>query len=73
MIFKTGDKVLCVQEDTIPSFVGTVWSVVRCEDSLVFCLNKELYINVIFPDKENLFPFKKNEVVLITPLVEELL
>jgi hypothetical protein len=73
VIFKTGDKVLCVQENDIPSFVGTVWSVVRCEDRLVFCLNKELYINVAFPDKENLFPFKKNEVVLITPLVEELL
>ena len=73
MIFKTGDKVLCVQENDIPSFVGTVWSVVRCEGRLVFCLNKELYNVVVSPDKENLFPFMKDQIVLVTPLVEELL
>jgi len=75
MSFKAGDKVLCIQEKDIPTFVGTVWVVVRSEEDvdLIYCQNRELFCNKIIPFREDLFPFRKNEIVLVTPLIEELL
>ena len=75
MSFKAGDKVLCIQEKDIPAFVGTVWVVVRFEEDfdLIYCQNIELFYNKIIPSREDLFPFRKNEIVLVTPLIEELL
>ena len=75
MSFKAGDKVLCIREKDIPTFVGTVWVVVRFEEDidLIYCQNRELFYNKIIPSKEDLFPFRKNEIVLVTPLIEELL
>lgn len=75
MSFKAGDKVLCIRENDIPTFVGTVWLVVSCEEDvdLIYCRNRELFCNKLLPKKEDLFPFRKNEIVLVTPLIEELL
>jgi hypothetical protein len=76
VIFKTGDKVLCVREKDLPYFVGAIWIVDHIGESngLIYCKNKELlYRNEIDPSKINAFPFKKDEIVLVTPLIEELL
>ena len=75
MSFKAGDKVLCVREKDLPNFVGAVWIVDHIGESngLIYCQNKELYRNKINSSEINAFPFTKDEIVLVTPLIEELL
>ena len=73
MIFNKGDRVLCVKENDIPRFIGTVWTVINVneDNGLVYCQNKKQFKNKY--EDNDLFPFRKTEIVLVTPLIEELL
>lgn len=71
--FKIGSKVLCIKEDDLPNFIGKVWTVKHIHKDLIYCENLSVYRSVNEPIYNNGFPFRKDEVVLLTPLVEELL
>jgi hypothetical protein len=64
--FKVGDKVLCIKEDDIPEYIGTVWTVVQVRiDGLIEARYKN--------NKFSPFLFRTDEIVKAHPLLEELL
>ena len=70
---KIGDTVICVGEPDIPDFTGSRWVVVDVSSSistgkqLYYCENVQLYW-----ESEG-FPFRPNEIILSSSLIEELL
>ena len=64
---KVGDEVLCIKEPDMPNYVGHIWKVTRIGNmpSLYFCVNYELYSEE--------FIFKKDEIVIPSSLIRELL
>ena len=67
---KIGDYVICVAEKNVPRFIGRKWYVVKIRKGLYYCRNLDLYSDNI---EEDCFVFKFDEIVPITPLMEELL
>lgn len=65
MIIKVGDEVLCIKEPDMPTFVGAIWRVIDIQNRLYYCVNHELY------DQD--FVFKKDEIVIPSSLIRELL
>lgn len=66
---KIGDYVICIAEPAIPRFVGHKWYVHRIVGDLYYCQNLDLYQCFV----DDCFVFMKNEIVPVTPLMEELL
>lgn len=64
MKYEVGEIVICIREDNIPSFVGTLWIVVGTLGDLCMCMNKTL-------DTEH-YPFKFYEIAPASPLLKEL-
>ena len=62
---KVGDEVLCIKEPDMPTFVGAIWRVIDIQNRLYYCVNRELY------DQD--FVFKKDEIVIPSSLIRELL
>ena len=62
---KVGDSVLCIKEPVVPTFVGHIWKVIDIENRLYFCVNYELYGEI--------FVFRKDEIVITSSLIGELL
>ena len=67
MSIKVGDDVLCIKEPDMPTFVGAIWRVIDIDitDRLYYCINHELY--------DETFVFKKDEIVIPSSLIRELL
>lgn len=65
MSIKVGDDVLCIKEPDMPNYVGTIWRVIDIKDRLYYCVNYKLY------DKD--FVFRKDEIVIPSSLIRELL
>lgn len=74
---KVGDRVLCIKEKDIPTFIGKIWTVRVISNELIYCENLDEYttgsVNRAYVQYVNCFPFRSGEVVLVTPLLEELL
>ena len=71
---EVGDKVLCVKEKDIPRFVGKVWIVHHVVANLIYCQNKKEYTSPNRQERyKDCFPFQRDEIAPITPLMEELL
>lgn len=66
---KIGDTVICVSEPDMPDFVGSKWVVVEISSGkqLYYCANELLYW------ESQGFPFRPSEIILSSPLMEELL
>jgi len=66
---KVGDTVVCIEEKDLPYFVGISFIVTKIcnEKQLYYGRNTEVYI------EPNGFPFRPNEIILLSPLMEELL
>jgi hypothetical protein len=64
---KVGDDVLCIKESDLPQYVGHIWKVTQINNvtSLYYCTNYELY--------HGEFIFKKDEIVIPSSLIRELL
>ena len=62
---KVGDDVLCIKEPNLPEYIGTIWRVTAMKDHLYYCVNYELY--------DQGFVFKKDEIVIPSSLIRELL
>ena len=62
---RVGDEVLCIQEPDMSSYVGHIWRVVRVTRSLYYCVNYGLS-----PEE---FIFTKDEIVIPSSLIRELL
>jgi len=60
-----GDEVLCIKEPNMPNYVGHIWKVTKIGDTLYYCVNYDLY------PKE--FIFKKDEIIIPSSLIRELL
>lgn len=68
---KVGDIVICINEPDLPNFIGSKWTVIdiSIEYNLYYCENKQLYTEA----SGNGFPFRPNEIVLSSLLMEELI
>ena len=62
---KVGDEVLCIKEKDIPEYVGHIWKVVSVEKDLYYCVN----YNITPHD----FVFRKDEIIIPSSLIRELL
>jgi hypothetical protein len=64
---KVGDEVLCIKESDMPNYIGHIWKVtqINSTSSLYFCVNYELYSEE--------FIFKKDEIIIPSSLIRELL
>jgi len=64
---KVGDEVLCIKESDLPQYVGHIWKVTQIDNrnSLYYCVNYELYSEE--------FIFKKDEIIIPSSLIRELL
>jgi hypothetical protein len=62
---KVGDDVLCIKESNVPYYVGQMWKVLDICDNVYYCVNYDLCI------KE--FIFRKDEIVISSSLIRELL
>ena len=65
MIIEIGDDVLCIKEPDIPNYVGTIWKVVGMQNNIYYCTNYKLN-----PEE---FVFKRDEIVIPSSLIRELL
>ena len=65
MSIKVGDEVLCIKEPDMPNYIGHIWRVTKIDCTLYYCVNYELY--------EHEFIFKKDEIVIPSSLIRELL
>lgn len=67
---KIGDTVICVDEPDMPNFIGSKWIVVGVSSckQLYYCQNTQLY-----REEPKGFPFRSREIVLSSPLMEELI
>ena len=65
MNIKVGDEVICIKEPDIPIYVGTIWRVTDIQNRLYYCINYGLYYQE--------FVFKKDEIVIPSSLIRELL
>jgi len=76
-VFKPGDRVLCIKEKDIPTFIGKIWTVKVISNELLYCENLDEYttgsVNRAYVEFINCFPFRPDELVLVSPLLEELL
>lgn len=72
---KVGDRVICIKEKDVPNFVGKVWVVFDIVGTLIYCQNKQEYTspNTLDVFRKDCFPFQRDEIAPITPLMEELL
>lgn len=66
---KIGDTVICIEEPDMSIFIGSKWVVtdISVEKQLYYCQNTQLYW-----ESEG-FPFRPNEIILASSLMEELL
>jgi hypothetical protein len=66
---KIGDTVICIDEPDMPNFIGSKWVVIEISSGkqLYYCQNTQLYW-----ESEG-FPFRPNEIILSSSLMEELL
>lgn len=74
--FRNGDRVVCIKEKDIQSFIGKVWTVKFIEKELIYCENLDEYVSsgiIVATTRANCFPFRRDEIALLTPLMEELL
>jgi hypothetical protein len=62
---EVGDEVLCIKEPDMPNYVGHIWKVTEVRNTLYLCTNYELY--------HAEFIFKKDEIVIPSSLIRELL
>lgn len=67
---KIGDYVICIAEKSVPRFIGHKWYVVKIRKGLYYCRNLDLYSD---NTEEDCYVFKFNEIVPVTPLMEELI
>jgi hypothetical protein len=67
-MIQVGDEILCIQDEDVPRFIGTVWTVtsISYTGSLYFCRNLEL---TALED----YPFTRDEIVPVSSLVKELI
>jgi hypothetical protein len=62
---KVGDEVLCIKEPYTPNILGSVWKVTQILHNLYYCVNYEL--------DPRYFIFQKDEIVIPSSLIKELL
>jgi hypothetical protein len=77
MKYKIGDIVLCVKESDLPNYIGATWEVIYVTETLFYCKNDNLYpVNrrgkrsAVNPAEG--FPFREDEIVLVSSLIKEL-
>jgi hypothetical protein len=65
MNYKVGDKVICIKEDDLPEFIGTVWVVTLIHKKFIKAENIRLF-------SDGSFTFFPNEVTICSSLHEVL-
>lgn len=65
--FEVGQKVLCIEDEYVPEFVGTIWVVQE------FDFYKRLYMCINWKLSKEAYPFREHEIAEPSSLLKELL